>query len=140
MESIFDKVIREARIAYLAEQDEGGISQQAAEPAQQAGAPAPQEQPADAAVAPQQGGKSVEQIQSGYDTFRSIIINLLRIVGQTAGAIESGDDERLQAVKLSIPNDIEKQIQIAIQQLTTAEPAQVEQNVSAILKNMAAAP
>jgi hypothetical protein len=136
MDSIFDKVIREARSTYLAEQDEGGISQQAGDPAQQA---APQGQPADAAVAPQDG-KSVEQIQSGYDTFRTIIINLLRIIGQTAGAIESGDSERIQAVKSSVPNDIEKQIQIAIQQLTTAEPAQVEQSVSAILKNMAAAP
>jgi hypothetical protein len=132
MDSIFDRVIREARSTYLAEQDEGSMPQQA-------GAPAPQGQPVDAAVAPQDG-KSVEQIQSGYDTFRTIIINLLRLVGQTAGAIESGDAERVQAVKTSIPNDIEKQIQIAIQQLTTAEPAQVEQSVSAILKNMAAAP
>jgi len=130
MDSIFDRVIREARITYLTEQDEGGeVLQQG----QQPDAAMPQ-QPA--AAAPPQNGKTVEQIQGGYDIFRTIVINLLRIIGQTAGAVESGDSERLQAVKSSIPKDIEKQIQIAIQQLTTAEPAQVEQNVSAIIKNM----
>lgn len=134
MESVFDKVIREARSTYLAEQPEAAPAmQQQGAPVQQGQAPA---QP-DAAM-PQQGPKSVEQVQSGYDTFRSIIINLLRLVGQTAGAIESGDEERIQAVKSTVPTDIEKQIQIAIQQLTTAEPAQVEQSVSSIIKNMAA--
>ena len=130
MESIFDRVIREARITYLTEQDEGGEVQQQG---QQPDAAMPQ-QPA--AAAPPQNGKTVEQIQGGYDIFRTIIINLLRIISQTAGAVESGDSERLQAVKSSIPKDIENQIQMAIQQLTTADPAQVEQNVSAIIKNM----
>lgn len=136
MQSIFDSVIREARATYLKEQDEA-----AAQPAQQMPAQGQPAAPAqqDAAVA-QQPAKTTEQIQSGYDTFRTIIIQLLRIVAQTSGAIEGNDNDRLQAVRSSIPKDIEKQINIAISQLSTSEPAQVEQIVSAVLKNLSSAP
>jgi hypothetical protein len=93
----------------------------------------------DAAMA-QQPNKTTEQIQSGYDTFRTIIIQLMRLVAQTSGAIESNDSNRLQAVRSNIPSDIEKQINIAISQLSTSEPAQVEQIVSAVLRDLSTAP
>lgn len=136
MQSLFDDVIREARATYLLEQDEVAAVQQQQMPVQgQQAAPA---QP-DAAMA-QQPDKTTEQIQSGYDTFRTIIIQLLRLVAQTAGAIEGNDSDRLQAVRSSIPADVEKQINIAISQLSTSEPAQVEQIVSAVLKDISTAP
>ena len=139
MQSIFDSVIREARATYLMEQDEGTAPAAQQMPAQNPqAAPATPAQP-DAAM-PQQPDKSTEQIQSGYDTFRTIIIQLLRLVSQTAGAIESNDNDRLQAVRSSIPSDVEKQINIAISQMSTSEPAQVEQIVSAVLKDLATAP
>lgn len=136
MQSLFDSVIREARVTYLMEQDEtaDAAMQQAPVQGQQA-APA---QP-DAAMT-QQNDKTTEQIQSGYDTFRTIIIQLLRLVAQTAGAIESNDSDRLQAVRSNIPADVEKQINIAISQLSTSDPAQVEQIVSAVLKDLSTAP
>lgn len=136
MQSIFDSVIREARATYLMEQDEAADAAMQQAPAQdQQAAPA---QP-DAAMA-QQPDKTTEQIQSGYDTFRTIIIQLLRLVAQTAGAIEGNDSDRLQAVRSSIPADVEKQINIAISQLSTSDPAQVEQIVSAVLKDLSTAP
>jgi len=136
MQSLFNSVVREARATYLKEQDETVDPSMQQMPAQdQQAAPT---QP-DAAVA-QQSNKTTEQIQSGYDTFRTIVIQLLRLVAQTAGAIESNDSNRIQAVKSNIPSDIEKQISIAISQLSTSEPAQVEQIVSAILKDLSTAP
>lgn len=135
MESIFNKVVREAYSTYLVEQDEA-----AAMPAAPAPADAAMPQPAADAAAPQQPEQNPEQIQSGFDVFRGIVINLLRLVGQTAGAIESNDENRLQAVRSSIPDNIEDEINSAIAQITTAEPAKVEQAVSAVIKNMATAP
>lgn len=136
MQSLFNSVIREARATYLMEQDEAVDPSMQQMPAQDQQAAAAQP---DAAMA-QQPGKTTEQIQSGYDTFRTIIIQLMRLVAQTSGAIESNDSNRLQAVRSNIPSDIEKQINIAISQLSTSEPAQVEQIVSAVLNDLSTAP
>ena len=136
MQSLFNSVVREARATYLMEQDEAVDPSMQQMPAQDQQAAAAQP---DAAMA-QQPGKTTEQIQSGYDTFRTIIIQLMRLVAQTSGAIESNDSNRLQAVRSNIPSDIEKQINIAISQLSTSEPAQVEQIVSAVLNDLSTAP
>jgi hypothetical protein len=129
MQSIFDSVIREAQVTYLLEQDEAAAQQMPAQ--DQQAAPAPQ----DAAVA-QQPNKTTEQIQSGYDVFRTVIIQLLRIIAQTAGAVEGNDSSRLQSLKSSIPADIEEEINIAISQMTVAEPAAVLQATSDLIKKM----
>lgn len=132
MQSIFDSVIREAQVTYLLEQDEAAAQQVQQMPAQdQQAAPVQQ----DAAVA-QQDNKTTEQIQSGYDVFRTVIIQLLRIVAQTAGAVEGNDSSRLQSLKSSIPADIEEEINIAISQMTVAEPAAVLQATNDIIKKM----
>lgn len=136
MQSLFNSVVREARATYLMEQDEAVDPSMQQMPAQDQQAAAAQP---DAAMA-QQPAKTTEQIQSGYDTFRTIIIQLMRLVAQTSGAIESNDSNRLQAVRSNIPSDIEKQINIAISQLSTSEPAQVEQIVSAVLNDLSTAP
>lgn len=134
MQSQFDKIVSEAWLSYIAEQDEQAMQQPpAGAPAAQA-APQDAAQPAapqDAAVAPQQPDENA--IQAGFDVYKNLTVQLLRVLSTFAGAIESNDEEQLIAIKKMVPDDLVDQINQTTGQIPTSDPAVVAQAVTQLL-------
>lgn len=135
MTSKFDHVFKEAVTTYKLVVEQDVAVPPAGNAPQQPGAQPQAAAPQDAAIAqPQQPDQGSEtNVDAGYDIFKTIIIKLLRILNQTAGAVQSNDSERLQAVRNAIPDNIEDDINLTISQITTADPAKVEQQTRGIL-------
>lgn len=131
MQSQFDKIVSEAWQTYLVEQD----AQAAQPPAgpQGAAAPqgAPQAAPQDAAMAQQQPDENA--IQAGFDVYKNLTVQLLRVLSTFAGAIESNDEEQLIAIKKMVPDDLVDQINQTAGQIPTSEPAAVAQAINQLL-------
>lgn len=131
MQSQFDKIVSEAWLSYIAEQDEQAMQQP---PAGAPAAPQDAAQPAapqDAAVAPQQPDEN--EIQAGFDVYKNLTVQLLRVLSTFAGAIESNDEEQLIAIKKMVPDDLVDQINQTAGQIPTSEPAVVAQAVTQLL-------
>ena len=122
----FQQVVNHAVALYLEDQNQPALTQQS--PQQ----PQPSQGAPDAAM-PQ---PDAAQSQAGYDTYRNLTIQLLRIVGQFANAIQSNDEEQLSAVQRTIPEDLSSDIDQTIGQITTAEPAKVATIVSSIVSKI----
>lgn len=134
MQSIFDKVVSEAWLSYIAEQDEQAMQQPPVAPqdaAQAATQPATQPAPQDAAMAQQQPDENA--IQAGFDVYKNLTVQLLRVLSTFAGAIESNDEEQLIAIKKMMPDDLVDQINQTTGQISTSEPAAVAQAVNQLL-------
>lgn len=131
MQSQFDKIVSEAWQTYLVEQD-AQAAQPPAEP-QGAAAPqgAPQAAPQDAAMAQQQPDENA--IQAGFDVYKNLTVQLLRVLSTFAGAIESNDEEQLIAIKKMVPDDLVDQINQTAGQISTSEPAAVAQAINQLL-------
>lgn len=131
MQSQFDKIVSEAWQTYLVEQD-AQAAQPPAEP-QGAAAPqgAPQAAPQDAAMAQQQPDENA--IQAGFDVYKNLTVQLLRVLSTFAGAIESNDEEQLIAIKKMVPDDLVDQINQTAGQIPTSEPAAVAQAINQLL-------
>ena len=121
MQSQFDKIVSEAWQTYLVEQDA-----QAAQPPAE-----PQGAPQDAAMAQQQPDENA--IQAGFDVYKNLTVQLLRVLSTFAGAIESNDKEQLTAIKKMVPDDLVDQINQTAGQIPTSEPAAVAQAVHQLL-------
>lgn len=131
MQSQFDKIVSEAWLSYIAEQDEQAMQQP---PAGAPAAPQDAAQPAapqDAAVAPQQPDENA--IQAGFDVYKNLTVQLLRVLSTFAGAIESNDEEQLIAIKKMVPDDLVDQINQTTGQIPTSDPAVVAQAVTQLL-------
>ena len=127
MQSQFDKIVSEAWQTYLVEQD----AQAAQPPAEPQGAAAPQAAPQDAAISQQQPDENA--IQSGFDVYKNLTVQLLRVLSTFAGAIESNDEEQLIAIKKMVPDDLVDQINQTAGQIPTSEPAVVAQAINQLL-------
>ena len=127
----FQQVVNHAVALYLEDQNQPALTQQSPQQPQPSQG-APQQSPPDAAM-PQ---PDAAQSQAGYDTYRNLTIQLLRIVGQFANAIQSNDEEQLSAVQRTIPEDLSSDIDQTIGQITTAEPAKVATIVSSIVSKI----
>lgn len=127
MQSQFDKIVSEAWQTYLVEQD----AQAAQPPAEPQVAAAPQGAPQDAAMAQQQPDENA--IQAGFDVYKNLTVQLLRVLSTFAGAIESNDEEQLTAIKKMVPDDLVDQINQTAGQIPTSEPAAVAQAVNQLL-------
>lgn len=131
MQSQFDKVVSEAWQSYIAEQGEQAAQQPSAGAAPAAPQNAAQPAPQDAAVAPQQPDEST--IQAGFDVYKNLTVQLLRVLSTFAGAIESNDKEQLIAIKKMVPDDLVDQINQTAGQIPTSEPAVVAQAINQLL-------
>jgi len=134
MSSKFAAVIKNARNTYLREQDEG--QQQFQQPQPDAAEPQP-----DQAQQPEQQPQQPESDpQAGYDVFRELTVNLLRVIASFAGAIKNNDEEQITALQKIIPTDLVQQIQQTTGQLATADPATTAQLVSGVLDSISSTP
>lgn len=134
MQSQFDKIVSEAWLSYIAEQDEQAMQQPPAGAPAAPTAPQDAAQPAapqDAAVAPQQPDENA--IQAGFDVYKNLTVQLLRVLSTFAGAIESNDEEQLIAIKKMVPDDLVDQINQTTGQIPTSDPAVVAQAVTQLL-------
>ena len=130
MQSKFDKVVSEAWKSYVVEQGEQAMQQPQATP--QANAqPAPQPTTQDAAMASQQPDENAAQ--AGFDVYKSLTVQMLRVLATFAGAIESNDEEQLIAIKKIMPDDLVEQINQTVGQIPTSAPAVVAQSVNQLL-------
>jgi hypothetical protein len=135
MQSQFDKIVSEAWHTYLVEQDEQAVQPPADAAAQQmAPQGAPQAAPQDAAMAQQQPDEN--SIQAGFDVYKNLTVQLLRVLSTFAGAIESNDEEQLIAIKKMVPDDLVDQINQTAGQIPTSEPAAVAQAVNQLLSRI----
>lgn len=131
MQSQFDKIVSEAWQTYLVEQDEQAAQQPATPAAPVAQQGAAQAAPQDAAMVQQQPDENA--IQAGFDVYKNLTVQLLRVLSTFAGAIESNDEEQLTAIKKMVPDDLVDQINQTAGQIPTSEPAAVAQAINQLL-------